>query len=187
MCVNQRSPKCTIVSHYVVVLKHPISKICSSQHSQHHSSPAPSPLLLRLQPNLRLLILLVLLNLPAILLVLARPPSRQILHILDEAVDAAVVHPQPDQPHAGPQHQAEDKVDPEEDRAVHHVEDLEADEERGDHDEDGGCIGLGHEAREEGLQVCLKCARDAEEGGDEREQRRGDGGREEPWQQRDVV
>lgn len=154
---------------------------------QRNSSPSPSSLLLRLQPNLRLLILLVLLNLPAILLVLARPPSRQILHVLNEAVDTAVVHPQPDQPHAAPQHQAEDEVDPEEDRAVHHVEDLEADEERGDHDEDGGCIGLGHEAREEGLQVCLQCARDAEEGGDEREQRRGDGGREEPWQQRDVV
>ena len=68
-----------------------------------------------------------------------------------EAIDAAVVHPQADQPQAAPQQQAEDEVHPEEHGAVHHVEDLEADEERSDHDEDGGRIGFGHEAREERL------------------------------------
>jgi hypothetical protein len=149
--------------------------------------PPTAALLLRLQPDLRLLILLKPLDLTAVLLILARPLLRQILHILHKAINAPVVYPQANQPYTTPQHQSDDQIDPEQNRAVHHIQDLEADEQRRDNDEDGRCIRLGNEPCEQRREVCLQSAKDAECGCDQGEQRRGDGRREQPRQQRNVV
>ena len=70
------------------------------------------------------------------------------LHILNKAINAPVIDPQPCQPNAAPQYQSEYQIDPEQHRAVHHVQYLEADEQRRDHDEDRRGIRLRNELRE---------------------------------------
>lgn len=113
------------------------------------SPPPTTALLLRLQPNLLLLILLEPLHLATIPIVLARPGMRQLLHIVHKPVHAPVIHPQPQQAQAAPQQQPQHQTDPEQHGAVHHVEDLEADEQRGDDDEDRGRVRLRYETGEE--------------------------------------
>lgn len=158
------------LSHSTVIIHESFSSsnFLSPRFIQHQVPPPhlpPSPttaLLLRLQPNLRLLILLVPLDLSTILLILACPPLRQILHVLHKPIHAPVINPQADQSNTAPQHQPDHQIDPEQHRAVHHVQDLEADEQRGDDDKDRRCIGLRHEACEQGREVGLQRARDAE-------------------------
>jgi hypothetical protein len=147
----------------VFVTPHMSTRSTNIQFPPRPLSPAPTTaLLLRLQPDLRLLILLIPLNLPTILLILASPPLRQVLHVLHKPVNAPVINPQADQTNAAPQHQPDHQVHPEQYRAVHHIQDFEADEQRRDDDKNRRGVGLRHEPCEQRREVGLQSARDAE-------------------------
>ena len=119
------------------------------------SPPPPPPLLLiRLTPNLTLLLLLKHLDLATIPLILSHPILHKPTNILDEAFGAAIPHPQADDQDAAPKDKADSEVDPEDDGAVHHVEDLERDEEDEEQRDDGGDIGLCDELVEQRREVC---------------------------------
>lgn len=161
---------------------------------KHVSSP-PTPLLLlllllllpRLEPNLAFLLHLKLSNLATVALVLVHPVLDQSADIVDEAVGPAIPDPQADDEDAAPEDEADGEIDPEEHGAVHHVKDFERDEEDEEQGDDGGYVGLRHEFVEQRGQVCGEGARDAEESGDDVEERVRKGRREEAREERGVV
>ena len=129
------------------------------------SPPLPLLLLPRLKPNLILFLLLKHLNLPTIPLVLAHPILDQSTHIIHKPFWPAIPHPQAHDQDTAPEGEAERQVDPEDDGAVHHVKDLERDEEDEEEGDDGCDIGLRDEFVEKGREVRGEGAGEAEEGG----------------------
>jgi hypothetical protein len=111
----------------------------------------------------------------------------QAADILDEAFHASLPHPHAQDDNRAPEDEPDGHVDPKHDGAVHHVEDLERDEEYGEEREDGGDIGLGDEACEEWGEVGMKGAGHAESGCEEGEDGVCEGRREEARKQGRVV
>jgi hypothetical protein len=137
--------------------------------------------------NLLLITLLKPPHLTTILVILPAPILHQSTNIIDKSVHAPIIYPHAQHDNRAPEHEADHHIHPEHDGAVHHVEDLERDEEDGQQREDGGDIGLRYEAREERGEVCLERAGDAEGGGEECEEGVCEGGGEEAGEERRVV
>jgi len=138
-------------------------------------------------PDLILLLLLESLDLLTVHLILSQPVLDQALHIFHKALRPPVVYPEAHDENPAPENQTQSQVYPEDDGSVHHVQDLERDEEYGEQGEDGGDIGLCDEFVEERREVRGQGARDAEEGCEELEEGACKGGWEEARDKRCVV
>jgi hypothetical protein len=148
--------------------------------------PSPSPSI-RLYTNLLLLLPLKPLHFATVLLVLAHPVLSKPAYILHKPINAAIPHPQAENHNGTPENEAQSHVYPEHYGAVHHVENLEREEEYDEEEEDSGDIGLCDKAREERREVCLDSPREAKYCGEESEDGTVEGGRKESWEEGHIV